>query len=247
MEVAAQWEEKCPVKRLEWLWRQEERKFPNINLRRIWRARVPPASSGLHICLLSYSLEVIKQSSYSTPLSSDLHLLTPHWTPALHASLLSDFPLTFALHFKPNPPFLSSLLCHPPWVKFNHHNNPPRPTPLPSGPVTVVSRKLPQFSDPLSDWSTGSPGAFKAFLIQPFSPQTQPCWRKCPDVTAPCCLCPSPRWPSRCPSQHSAPPTGAREPTRWWSRSACHLSRWRTAARTTASLTPQVRVGCAEW
>lgn len=73
--------------------------------------------------------------------------------------------------------------------------------------------------------------------------EKQPCWRKCPDVTAPCCPCSSPLWPWLCPSRLSAPPTGAREHTRWWSRSACRQSKWRTVGRTTANHTPQVRAG----
>lgn len=68
-----------------------------------------------------------------------------------------------------------------------------------------------------------------------------PCWSTCPVALAPCSpwLWPLWLWPS--PSWPSVPPTGVRERTRWSSPSACHPSKWRTVARTTASLTPQVQ------
>lgn len=115
----------CGVKRLAWLvpWHREE--IPNLNLMIhadfLWlileqkkRAGVPPATSGLHICLLFYLCEVIKSwhfiSVHSTVLWPLLIDCPPSSnTPSLRLSNqpFSQIPLWPLFHFSNilNPPF----------------------------------------------------------------------------------------------------------------------------------------------
>lgn len=115
----------CGVKRLAWLvpWHREE--IPNLNLMIpadfLWllleqkkRAGVPPATPGLHICLLFYLCEVIKSwhfiSVHSTVLWPLLIDCPPSSnTPSLRLSNqpFSQIPLWPLFHFSNilNPPF----------------------------------------------------------------------------------------------------------------------------------------------
>lgn len=107
MEVAPQWEEMCRVKRLEWLWP-------------IWGESggseflLHPLACISVSCLTRW--KVIKQSSYSSPLSSDLHLSTPLLTGPLPFTPLfcqiSLWPLLHILNLIPLFSLLHSAILH---------------------------------------------------------------------------------------------------------------------------------------